>query len=347
MREGPPQRGVRRRELEDVSPCCKSRRALSPRTKTVYNPTSSAATVSSLAPRLCLCWGRAPPFPIDLRLSNFADKDIIPSRLQCMWVATQDYPASPGSLASQSLCLDLDAILSGDTEVGASSDICVNAVLVISVYSSDPDTADDDFPSCPPSETGSPVSASVSSCVVESPSHYVTPSEPVVLSAVSSVMISPNRVREDCTLVTRDTDPVFEVSPDTTGYVPATPPVPTPSAEIPSQTPALASPPPEAPISLDGMVLAIPMLPLPDGIMLVPVLASDNSSSWPERQLWREQHACVASPSRDLSREGPFATSDASSDTGGCLLITDVIQGCPYRMNRWIRPMWTRSTASS
>ena len=226
-----------------------SRRALSPRTETVSNPTSSAVTVSSPAPRLCLCGGRAPPFPIDLlidlRLPNFADKEFIPSRLQSMWVTTQDYPASPGYPASESLCLDLDAILSGDSEVGASSDLHAHPVLVISMYSSDsdPDAVDDNFPSCPPSETGSPASASVSGCVVESPLHYVTPSEPVVLSAVSSIMISPNRVREDCMLVTRDTDPVFEVSPDTTGYVPATPPVPPPSAEILSQPPAPASPP--------------------------------------------------------------------------------------------------------
>ena len=126
--------------------------------------------------------GRAPPFPSDLRLPNFADKDFIPSRLQSMWVTTQEHPASPGSPASQYLCLDLDAISSRDSEVGASSDRRASPVLVISVYSSDsdPDAADDDFPSCPPSETGPPTSASVSGCVVESPSHYATPSERVV-----------------------------------------------------------------------------------------------------------------------------------------------------------------------
>ena len=117
--------------------------------------------------------------------------------------------------------------------------------------------------------------------------------------------------------------------------MPATPQVLPPSAEIPSQPPTPATPPPEAPVSLDGMVLAIPMLPLPDGMMLVPVLASDNSSSLPECQPWWEQHACVASPSRDLSRERPFDTSNASSDTGGCPLVTDVLQGCPYRMSSY------------
>ena len=68
LQEGPdPQRGVRRRELEDVLPRCKSRRALSPlqrRTKTVSNTTTSSVTVSSPAPHLCLCGGR----PLRLRL---------------------------------------------------------------------------------------------------------------------------------------------------------------------------------------------------------------------------------------------------------------------------------------
>ena len=91
----------------------------------------------------------------------------------------------------------------------------------------------------------------------------------------------------------------------------------------------------EAPVSLDGVVLAIQMLPLPDGMMFMPVLATDNSSSLPERQSWREQHKRVAYPSRDLSRERPFATSDASSDTGGCPLITDVLKGCSYIMTSY------------
>ena len=68
LREGPdPQRGVRRREPEDASPRCKSRRALFPHTKTVSNPTSSSVTVSSPAPQLCLCGGGGGG-PLRLRL---------------------------------------------------------------------------------------------------------------------------------------------------------------------------------------------------------------------------------------------------------------------------------------
>ena len=73
----------------------------------------------------------------------------------------------------------------------ACGDLRTSPVLVISVYSSDsdPDSADDDYPSCPPSDSGSPSSASFSDCVVESPSHYATASEHVVLSVVSNVVI--------------------------------------------------------------------------------------------------------------------------------------------------------------
>ena len=79
-------------------------------------------------------------------LPKFADKDFIPDTLQSMWVAMQEYPASPPSLASQSVCLDLDAMSSGDSEVSNSGDPCVSPVVVtdqeltiISVHSSDTD----------------------------------------------------------------------------------------------------------------------------------------------------------------------------------------------------------------
>ena len=98
---------------QDISPCCKSRRALSPHTRTISTTTTtSSAAVLTLVPRLCL-YGRHPPLPpIDLRLPDFADKDFIPSKLQSMWVPTHEYPASPVSPAS----LDLDAISSEDSD---------------------------------------------------------------------------------------------------------------------------------------------------------------------------------------------------------------------------------------
>ena len=37
------------------------------------------------------------------------------------------------------------------------------------------------------------------------------------------------------------------------------------------------------------------------------------------------QHSCVASSSRDLSREGPFAVSETLSDTGILPLVTNML----------------------
>ena len=75
---------------------------------------------------------------------------------------------------------------------------------MISVYSSDsdPDSLEVHSFAGSPSVPGSPTSSVASVCVVEYPSHYPTPDEPVVLSAVSSVLISPNSAREDCVSVT-------------------------------------------------------------------------------------------------------------------------------------------------
>ena len=125
---------------------------------------------------------------------------------------------------------------------------------MISVDSSDSDLDSSEVHSstCSLSVPGSPTSSGASICVVESPSHYPTPDEPVMLSAVSSVLISPNRFREDCVSVTAEVYPVFEVSPDTTGSVLTTPPAPpsSPTVSLPPPVPAFS--PPGAPISLDG-----------------------------------------------------------------------------------------------
>ena len=219
-------RDLCRRTSQDVSPRCKSRRALSPRTKTISTTTTSSAAVSTPVPHLCLCGGRPPLPPIDLRLPDFADKDFIPSRLQSIWVATQEYPASPVSPASQSLCLGLDAISSEDSDVKLGDALSASPITVISVSSSDsdPDSSEVHSSAGSPSVPGPPTSSGASVCVVESPSHYPTPDEPVMLSAASSVLISPKRFREDYVSVTAEVYPVFEMSPDTTGSVLTSPP---------------------------------------------------------------------------------------------------------------------------
>ena len=185
-----------RQKSGDVSRRCKSRRALSPRTKTFSITTTSSAAVSTSVPRLCLCGGGGgcpPRSPIDLLQPKFADKDFIPSRFQSMWVATQEYPASPVVSASQSPCLDMDAISSEDSDAKSGDALSASPMTVISVDSSnsDPDSSEDHSSTGSLYVPSSPTSSGTSGCVVMSPSHYPTPDEPVVLSAASSVLISP------------------------------------------------------------------------------------------------------------------------------------------------------------
>ena len=107
--------------------------------------------------------------------------------------ATLESPAS----RSSKLCHDLAAISSGDSE---SSDgaLCTSPVsmiveepAVISVHStdSDPDLSEELCQFRPFSGPLSPVPSDVSLDVVESPSHYPAPAEPVVLYVVSSVQM--------------------------------------------------------------------------------------------------------------------------------------------------------------
>ena len=60
----------------------------------------------------------------------------------------------------------------------------------------DPDSSDEDHSSSVRIDSVSPIPSAVPAGALESPSHYSTPTVPVELSAVSSVLISPNRVRE-------------------------------------------------------------------------------------------------------------------------------------------------------
>ena len=204
---------------------------------------------------------------------------------------------------------------------------------VISVYSSDsdPDLSEELCQFRPLNGPLSPVPSDVSLGVVESPSHYPTPAEPVVLSAVSSVQISPNRVREDCSSVTLDVYPVYEVSTNTTYYVPTISPV---TPQIPEGS--LLPPGPEslplgAPASLDSLLayditlldrdtdlslLAVPLLPLPDDLLLLPVIASEHPQ--PLRN-GRRRRNCFPL----------LLLLHAPSDTGDHLLISDGLPGCP------------------
>ena len=144
----------------------------------------------------------------------------------------------------------------------------------------------------------SPIPTHVPGQVVESPSHYPAPAEPVELSAVFSVLISPNRVRENCSSVSLDVYPVYEVSPDTMGYVPSTAPGGPTSSAV--SLPLSQSLPP---VAVDGVIacdlnlldpgtdlslLAFLIFPLPAGMVQMPLLLSDQPSTSPERPSRRD-----------------------------------------------------------
>ena len=171
-------------------------------------------------PSWCTIWKRIPqdcidhmrlahavPVSIDLALPRFAAKDFQPGPLQSVLIATQEYAASPPSLASQSPCLNLDTLSSDESEAGTGGVPVVEPIVisdqeltVISVHSGDPnpDFSDEDRPSSIRIDLVSPIPSAVSTGVLESPSQYPTLAAPAKLSAVSSVLISPNRVRKDC-----------------------------------------------------------------------------------------------------------------------------------------------------
>ena len=123
----------------------------------------------------------------------------------------------------------------------------------------------------------SPVSTNAYMGVMESPSHYLAPAVPVVPSAVSYARVSPGRDREVSSSLMLDVFIVYEKSPDTLYYLPATSPVTPPFSE--GSLPLLGpeSFPLGAPASMDSLLayditlqdsdanllqLAVPLLPL-------------------------------------------------------------------------------------
>ena len=82
-------------------------------------------------------------------------------------------------------------------------------------------------------------------------------------------------------------------------------------------------------------LLVVPLLPLLDNLLHLPVMASEQPSNSAERPF--TAGTTVASTPRDLSREGPFDAFCAASDSGDHPLISDGLPGCPYRMTSYAR----------
>ena len=155
--------------------------------------------------------------PVYLEIPRFTDKDFVQPHIQCVVVATQSYLASPESRASM-VCVDLDAFPS---EGSGSRDSFISVlpdeedrVSISSVNSGDGDTTDivmEVSQIQPLNRPQSPVTSHLQ-LVVESPSHYQAPAVPISITALvesvvhfsqiselSSVPMSPKRVREDFT----------------------------------------------------------------------------------------------------------------------------------------------------
>ena len=222
-------------------------------------------------------------------------------------MATRRYPSSPESRASRA-CFDLDAFVS--EESGSSQGYSQTSMVGRnrkSVSSGTSSVDEQSDLSCelnrfqPLNSPVSPISDIGSQNVVEPPSHYEAPDVPVAalalfdtvshmshVSALSSVMLSPNRVCVDCPSRATDVFPIYQVSPGNTGYLPATSPVTPPIPDCLPIPPGFDFLPTGSFDSLIGLdlldqetdllCLSAPLLPLPDDLLILPVPDSRSTS---------------------------------------------------------------------
>ena len=143
------------------------------------------------------------------------------------------------------------------------------------------------------------------------------------VSGLSSIQLSPNRVCEHFSCVTVDVFPVYQVSPDITGYLPATSPVTPPVPEsLPTSPVHLGSDSlsPGTTGSFDSLVgcrslieqepdlscLSPLLVPLPDSLILLPMPVPIPPQQLPVCQSPGESLALAVSSLLDLCREGPL-----------------------------------------
>ena len=186
-------------------------------------------------------------------------------------------------------------------------------------------------------------------------SERMSPCSPPVVSldqsVVSSMVISPNRVRLDASLDTPDEEAVSEVSPDTSGILmrPSGAVLQPPLNCLPVQPdpesccePLLGDP---VDFTLSGPIpgsdappMIFPVYPLPSGLTLLSwqssvqtVLATAFSS--------RPDVLSTGVPrTYDVSREGPFDAYGSPMDTGDSPLVATGLLGCPYRIMSYTGP---------
>ena len=272
----------RSREPTHYSQPSTSRR-LSPASASVVVVTSESSTPAVVRPHR---YGRrAASFPLDLLLPRFAAPELRTGPCQTRWVHEYDSPASPAALTLPSLWLNLYT-LSSDGSAGpgdvSSHPICTSDVSTQSV-DRDQELSGDDAPPSVHVDLVTPTSPPVPARVQQFIRNFSPATALVTLAVESSTPISQNRVRSDCTPGTVDGGPVFQVSPDTMGFflrtgdaaVPALP-LGTPA---PSETASACPPRLGEPVALkfsgsDAPAMSVPVIPLPSGMMLMPVSCS-------------------------------------------------------------------------
>ena len=154
----------------------------------------------------------------------------------------------------------------------------------------------------------------------------------ITLLAASSTSISPNRVRSYCTPGTVDGGLLFQVSPDNTGFLlwAGDTDVPVMPVGLPgtSETVVACPPPLGDPVAFDisssipeseAPGMSFPLVPLPSGIMLMPVSCSAQTVLAPGFPL-----------THNITREGPFDAYCSPMDTGDYPVVSAGLPDCPY-----------------
>ena len=292
-------------------------------------------------PRPLLYDGRPPILPVMIWLPKVVDDDVASSDDLPYVIVPPGDPAYSSASRSYSRSPRRVAVSSGSGDgVHPASPVSMvgSEPGAMSVFSSDADLEDELSRFRPLQAPVSPVSVVASMGVMESPSRYLEPVVPSVNSAVSSsVRVSSVQDREVSSAVTIDVFPVYELSPDTSYYVPETSPVTPLSSEglLPPLDPE--SLPLGAPASLNSLLvnditlldcdadlslLGVPLLPLPDDLQLLPDIAPERRPVSDSRPLPSEPCSPVVSPPRDLSPDGPFDAYCKPSDTGDHSLLS-------------------------
>ena len=163
----------------------------------------------------------------------------------------------------------------------------------------------------------------------------------VTLSVAASTPISPNRVSLECTPGTADGGLLFQVSPDSTGFLlregDTAMPVMTVRLPDTSET-VVAGPPPlgeavafDISSSIPGSETPGMSVPLPPGMMLMPVSCSAQTVLAPGFPSQSGRWSSAIPQTHNITQEGPFDAYCSPMDTGDYPLVSMGLPGCPYR----------------